>query len=150
MSCPFKVMKEEVAALRSGKAETNATSNGSPERLERDNSNTRKVKFAPDVPVLDKNDIRKFGAYPTCYTVLEDGPVLKVRESATSDPSNCRSGEGSPRTRKTSNISVASSIGSEGDSTELTSERKVDLNFLIEGVGALIIPLVSTFFIVFN
>ncbi|RUS72212.1 hypothetical protein EGW08_020026, partial [Elysia chlorotica] len=58
-----------------------------------------------------------------------------------SEPSNYGSGEGSPRLRKTSNISTTSSLGSEGDfSSENGGEKRVDVNTLIEAVGTLIIP----------
>ena len=59
-----------------------------------------------------------------------------------SEPSNYGSGEGSPRMRKTSNISTTSSLGSEPDS-DLGGEKKVDVRSLIEGIGTLIIPAVS-------
>ncbi|NP_001191549.1 soluble guanylate cyclase subunit [Aplysia californica] len=72
------------------------------------------------------------------YTVLEDGPT-KIMEDTNSEPSNYGSGEGSPRLRKTSNISTTSSLGSEADS-EMGGEKKVDIRSLIEGIGTLIIP----------
>ena len=106
-----------------------------------------KVTFALEIPVLDKS---KRPTGPATYITLEEGPVVKtVGEDTTSEPSNYWSGddEGSPRgpARKISNISNTSSMGSEGDSSDLTPERKVDLNGLIEGVGTLIIPAVSYF-----
>ncbi|GFN74751.1 soluble guanylate cyclase subunit [Plakobranchus ocellatus] len=65
-------------------------------------------------------------------------------EDTGSEPSNYGSGEGSPRLRKTSNISTTSSLGSEGDfGSETSGERRVDVTTLIEGVGTLIIPAVS-------
>lgn len=104
-----------------------------------------KVTFALEIPAVDRS---KRPAGPATYITLEDGPVVKmVGEDSTSEPSNYWSGddEGSPRgpARKISNISNTSSMGSEGDSADLTPERKVDLNGLIEGVGTLIIPAVS-------
>lgn len=62
---------------------------------------------------------------------------------STSLPSFQGHGDISSRSRKTSNISIASSLGSESDFTDMAAERKVDLNGLIEGVGTLIIPSVS-------
>ena len=117
-------------------------------------STSSKVTFAPDVPVLDKSQ-RPVG--PQTYITLEQGPVLKPQggvggggiEDSISEPSNYGSGEGSPRLRKTSNISTTSSVGSEGDLSDLAPDRKVDLNSLIEGVGTLIIPAVSIMFIFF-
>ncbi|GFR74108.1 soluble guanylate cyclase subunit [Elysia marginata] len=92
----------------------------------------------------------------TFYTVITDNDQdgssvtpsssskqLQLEETG-SEPSNYGSGEGSPRLRKTSNISTTSSLGSEGDfSSENGGEKRVDVNMLIEAVGTLIIPAVS-------
>nr|KAG5688803.1 hypothetical protein BaRGS_033287 [Batillaria attramentaria] len=118
-------MQRDAEARRQDKT-SNASSNGSSE------SSGVKVTFAEGVPVLDTS--RKPSG-PETYITLEEGPVLKAGEDTTSEPSNYGSGEGSPRLRKTSNISTTSSLGSEGDLGELTAERKVDLNGLIEGVA---------------
>ncbi|KAL8587864.1 hypothetical protein ACOMHN_053135 [Nucella lapillus] len=98
-----------------------------------------KVTFAQDIPILDKS---KRPAGPVSFITLEDGPVVKsvTVGDAGSEPSNSESGEGSPWSRKTSDISITSSLGSEGDIFELPPDRKVDLNGLIEGVGTLMIP----------
>ncbi|ESP02183.1 hypothetical protein LOTGIDRAFT_111288 [Lottia gigantea] len=48
--------------------------------------------------------------------------------------------EDSPRSRKISNISTCSSIGSEETSDSGTGERKIDVPGLIEAVGTLILP----------
>ena len=92
----------------------------------------------------------------TFYTVIGEGDnegssgtpsgsskQLQLEDTG-SEPSNYGSGEGSPRFRKTSNISTTSSLGSEGDFSENGGEKRVDVSTLIEGVGTLIIPAVST------
>lgn len=81
-----------------------------------------------------------------CYTIQEDGHVKGGDDN--SEPSNYGSGEGSPRRRKTSNLSTTSSFGSEHDS-EASGERKVDVKSLIEGVGTVIIPAVSCFVVAY-
>ena len=147
MSCPFKAMQKDAAALRARSDATDKPANGTAVNetgtadTDSGPSSGAKVTFSLGIPVLDKS---KRPAGPATYITLEEGPVMKVGgDDSTSEPSNYGSGEGSPRTRKTSNISTTSSLGSEGDSSELAPERKVDLNGLIEGVGTLIIPAVS-------
>ncbi|CAL1528281.1 unnamed protein product [Lymnaea stagnalis] len=92
----------------------------------------RKISPSHPNPILNTN--RKVSPpnpnHVKFYTVQED--------DGASEPSNYGSEEGSPRLRKTSNISL-SSMGSEMDS-ELGGERKLDITALIEGVGTLIIP----------
>ncbi|CAG5117367.1 unnamed protein product, partial [Candidula unifasciata] len=99
----------------------------------------RKVSYCSGSPNLSPG--RKVSpphtSHVTFYGQSEDGSGKAGDDSPES--SNFGSTECSPRRRKISNISTASSVGSELDS-DGSGERKVDLKSLVEGVGTVIIP----------